>query len=328
MWDVPERSENPLLQIRDAVWRPTPASLRLLAALGVIVNTGIIVTGGAVRLTKSGLGCPTWPKCTDQSLTATSEMGIHGAIEFSNRMLTYVLCAAVGWAIIAARSAKPWRRSVTRLGWAQFWVVMGNAVLGGIVVLVGLNPYTVAAHFLLSTALITVAVLTWQRVREGDETPRPLVGKAVVQLTWLLVVAAGALIAIGTVVSGAGRHAGDSSEVERIPVDWSMIAQLHADFAWVVVALTAALWFVLKAVDAPAGPLHRARDLFLILMGQGVIGYVQYFTHTPEILVGLHMFGASLVWIGVMRVLLSLRERPFTGAGIPAQSEDTALTAV
>lgn len=153
-------------------------------------------------------------------------------------------------------------------------------------------------------------------------------GKAVVQLTWLLVIAAGALIAVGTVVSGAGRHAGDSSEVERIPVDWSMIAQLHADFAWVVVALTAALWFVLKAVDAPAGPLHRARDLFLILMAQGVIGYIQYFTHTPEILVGLHMFGATLVWIGVMRVLLSLRERPHSGAGIPAQSEDPALTAV
>ncbi|WP_371792581.1 COX15/CtaA family protein [Streptomyces sp. NBC_01471] len=318
---------NPLAFIADR-WTPDPRTVRRAALAALVMSVVIVVTGGAVRLTSSGLGCPTWPKCTDQSLTATSEMGIHGAIEFSNRMLTYVLCAAVGWAIIAARSAKPWRRSVTRLGWAQFWVVMGNAVLGGIVVLVGLNPYTVAAHFLLSTALITVAVLTWQRVREGDETPRPLVGKAVVQLTSLLVVAAGALIAIGTVVSGAGRHAGDSSEVERIPVDWSMIAQLHADFAWVVVALTAALWFVLKAVDAPAGPLHRARDLFLILMGQGVIGYVQYFTHTPEILVGLHMFGASLVWIGVMRVLLSLRERPFTGAGIPAQSEDTALTAV
>ncbi|WP_328316875.1 COX15/CtaA family protein [Streptomyces sp. NBC_00388] len=318
---------NPLAFIAER-WTPDPRTVRRAALVALVMTVVIVVTGGAVRLTSSGLGCPTWPKCTDQSLTATSEMGFHGAIEFSNRMLTYVLCAAVGWAIIAARSAKPRRRSVTRLGWAQFWVVMGNAVLGGVVVLVGLNPYTVAAHFLLSTALISVAVVTWQRVREGDEAPRPLVGKAVVQLTWLLVVAAGALIAVGTVVSGAGRHAGDSSEVERIPVDWSMIAQLHADFAWVVVALTAALWFVLKAVDAPAGPLHRARDLFLILLAQGVIGYVQYFTHTPEILVGLHMFGATLVWIGVMRVLLSLRERPAAGAQIPAQSGDSALTTV
>ncbi|WP_406348802.1 COX15/CtaA family protein [Streptomyces sp. NBC_00144] len=318
---------NPLAFIADR-WTPGPRTVQRAALSAVVLAVIIIVAGGAVRLTGSGLGCPTWPKCTDQSLTTTSAMGFHGAIEFSNRMLTYVLCAAVGWTIIAARSEKPWRRSVTRLGWAQFWVVMGNAVLGGIVVLVGLNPYTVALHFLLATALLTVAVVTWQRVREGDGAPRPLVGRAVVQLTWLLVVASAGLIAVGTVVSGAGRHAGDTSEVERIPVDWAMIAQLHADFAWVVVALTAALWFVLKAVDAPVGPLHRARDLFLILMGQGVIGYVQYFTHTPEVLVGLHMFGASLVWIGVLRVLLSLRERPLTGAEIPAQSENSALTAV
>lgn len=163
---------NPLAFIADR-WTPDPRTVRRAALVALVMTVVIVVTGGAVRLTSSGLGCPTWPKCTDQSLTATSEMGFHGAIEFSNRMLTYVLCAAVGWAIIAARSAKPWRRSVTRLGWAQFWVVMGNAVLGGVVVLVGLNPYTVAAHFLLSTALITVAVLTWQRVREGDEAPRP-----------------------------------------------------------------------------------------------------------------------------------------------------------
>lgn len=315
--EVAQAARNPLLFIAGR-WTPSARTVRRGAMSAVVMAVAIVVTGGAVRLTGSGLGCPTWPKCTDESLTATSAMGFHGAIEFGNRMLTYVLCAAVGWAIIAARSAKPWRRSLTRLGWAQFWVVMGNAVLGGIVVLVGLNPYTVAAHFLLSTALLTVAVVMWQRTREGDEAPRPLVGKAVAQLTWLLVVAAGLLIAVGTVVTGAGRHAGDSSDVHRIPIDWKTVAQLHADLAWVVVALTVALWFVLKAVDAPAGPLHRTRDLFLILMGQGVIGYVQYFTDTPEILVGLHMFGSCLVWTGVLRVLLSLRERPVEAVRAPA----------
>ncbi|WP_392669627.1 heme A synthase [Streptomyces sp. LN785] len=315
--DVAQAVRNPLLCIAER-WTPSPRTVRRAAMSAVVMAVIIVVTGGAVRLTGSGLGCPTWPKCTDESLTATSAMGFHGAIEFGNRMLTYVLCAAVGWAIIAARSAEPWRRSLTRFGWAQFWVVMGNAVLGGIVVLVGLNPYTVAAHFLLSTALLTVAVLTWQRTREGDEQPRPLVGKAVSQLTWLLMTAAGLLIAVGTVVTGAGRHAGDSSEVHRIPLDWKMIAQLHADLAWVVVALTVALWFVLKAVDAPAGPQHRTRDLFVVLMAQGVIGYVQYFTDTPEILVGLHMLGSCLVWIAALRVLLSLRERPATAAAVPA----------
>ncbi|THA29394.1 heme A synthase [Streptomyces sp. A1277] len=314
--EVAQALRNPLLYIAER-WTPEPRTVRRATMSAVVMAVVIVVTGGAVRLTGSGLGCPTWPKCTDESLTATSAMGFHGAIEFGNRMLTYVLCAAVGWAIIAARSAKPWRRSLTRLGWVQFWIVMGNAVLGGIVVLVGLNPYTVAAHFLLSTALLAVALVTWQRVREGDGAPRPLVGKAVAQLCWLLAVAAGLLIAVGTVVTGAGRHAGDSSDVHRIPIDWKMITQLHADLAWVVVALTVALWFALKAVDAPVGPLHRARDLFLILMAQGLVGYVQYFTDTPEILVGIHMLGSCLVWIGVVRVLLSLRERPVAVTRMP-----------
>ncbi|THA58078.1 heme A synthase [Streptomyces sp. A0958] len=314
--EVAQALRNPLLYIAER-WTPEPRTVRRATMSAVVMAVVIVVTGGAVRLTGSGLGCPTWPKCTDESLTATSAMGFHGAIEFGNRMLTYVLCAAVGWAIIAARSAKPWRRSLTRLGWVQFWIVMGNAVLGGIVVLVGLNPYTVAAHFLLSSGLLAVALVTWQRVREGDGAPRPLVGKAVAQLSWLLAAAAGLLIAVGTVVTGAGRHAGDSSDVHRIPIDWKMITQLHADLAWVVVALTVALWFVLKAVDAPIGPLHRTRELFLILLGQGLVGYVQYFTDTPEVLVGVHMFGSCLVWIGVVRVLLSLRERPVEVSRVP-----------
>ncbi|WP_435866906.1 COX15/CtaA family protein [Streptomyces xanthochromogenes] len=324
--DLAEAARNPLAYIAER-WTPTQRTVERAALIAVVMAVVIVVTGGAVRLTGSGLGCPTWPRCTDQSLTPTDAMGFHGVIEFGNRMLTYVLCAAVGWAIITARAAKPMRRSVTRLGWAQFWIVMGNAVLGGIVVLVGLNPYTVAAHFLLSTALLAVAVLTWQRAREGDGAPRPLVGKAVVQLTWLLVAAAGTLIAVGTVVTGAGRHAGDTSEVYRIPLDWTMITQLHADLAWVVVALAVALWFVLKAVDAPAGPRARARDLFLVLMSQGVIGYVQYFTKTPEILVGLHMFGSCLVWIAVLRVLLALRERPDATAEVPAPADSALASA-
>ncbi|WP_425246557.1 COX15/CtaA family protein [Streptomyces sp. NEAU-NA10] len=300
---------NPLAFIA-ARWTPTPRTVRRAALAALVMSVVIVVTGGAVRLTGSGLGCPTWPKCTDDSLTATSEMGFHGAIEFGNRMLTYVLCAAVGWAIIAARSEKPYRRSLTRLGWAQFWVVMGNAVLGGIVVLVGLNPYTVAAHFLLTSGLIAVATVMWQRTREGDEAPRALVGKAVQQLVWFLVAAAVLLIAVGTVVTGAGPHAGDSSEVERMPLDWETVSKAHAVLAWIVVSLTFALWFVLKAVDAPKGPLHRTRDLFLVLLAQGVLGYVQYFTDLPEFLVGLHMLGSALVWIAVLRVLLALRERP------------------
>ncbi len=315
---------NPLAFIA-ARWTPTPRTVQRAALAALVMSVVIVVTGGAVRLTGSGLGCPTWPKCTDDSLTATSEMGLHGAIEFGNRMLTYVLCAAVGWAIIAARSEKPHRRGLTRLGWAQFWIVMSNAVLGGIVVLVGLNPYTVAAHFVATSALIAVATVMWQRTREGDAAPRPLVGKAVQQLVWVLVGASALLILVGTVVTGAGPHAGDSSEVERMPVDWETVTKLHAVLAWIVVTLTFALWFVLKAVDAPKGPLNRTRDLFLILLAQGVIGYVQYFTDLPEILVGLHMFGSAVTWIAVLRVMLALRERPLDETEIPAPVAEAAV---
>ncbi|MFE9648666.1 heme A synthase [Streptomyces sp. NPDC006365] len=320
-----EAVRNPLAFIAER-WTPMPRTVQRAALAALVMAVVIVVTGGAVRLTGSGLGCPTWPKCTDDSLTNTSEMGIHGVIEFGNRMLTYVLSAAVGWAIIAARSAKPYRRGLTRLGWAQFWVVMGNAVLGGIVVLVGLNPYTVAAHFLLSSALIAVATVMWQRTREGDSAPRPLVGKSVQQLVWALVAVTALLIAVGTVVTGAGPHAGDSREVERIPLDWENITRLHAVLAWIVVTMAFTLWFVLRAVDAPKDPLHRTRDLFLVLLGQGAIGYVQYFTDLPEVLVGLHMLGSCLVWIATLRVLLSLRER-HEAVEVPGPGQSTERVA-
>ncbi|GGT12005.1 COX15/CtaA family protein [Streptomyces chromofuscus] len=323
--DAEAALRNPLAFIA-ARWTPTTRTVQRAALVALVMSVVIVVTGGAVRLTGSGLGCPTWPKCTADSLATTREMGLHGVIEFGNRLLTYVLCAAVGWAIIAARAQKPWRRGLTRLGWAQFWVVMSNAVLGGIVVLVGLNPYTVAAHFLATTALITVAAVMWQRTREGDGAARPLVGKAVRQLVWCLVAASVLLVMVGTVVTGAGPHAGDSSDVPRMPVDWEMVSKVHAVLAWIVVTLTFALWFVLKAVDAPRGPLDRTRDLFLVLLAQGVIGYVQYFMDLPELLVGLHMLGSCLVWIAVLRVVLALRERPVETPGDVAAPQEYAAT--
>ncbi len=302
------KSLNPLALVADH-WQPSAKFVERAAFVTVVMAVVIVVTGGAVRLTESGLGCPTWPTCTAQSLTPTHAMGINAVIEFTNRMLTYVLCAGVGLAIVAARARTPWRRGLTRLGWAQFWVVMGNAVLGGIVVLTGLNPYLVGSHFVLSTALLTVAVLMWQRTREGDGPARDTVARPVRQLSWVLTAAAGTLIVIGTLVTGAGPHAGDARHVHRIPVDWREITQLHVDFVYIVVGLTVALWFALRAVGAPDAARRRVVELFCVLMAQGVIGYVQYFTHLPEFVVGTHMLGACLVWIAVLRVLLALRVR-------------------
>ncbi|MFI9079419.1 heme A synthase [Streptomyces sioyaensis] len=302
-------------------WQPSAAFVRRAALATVVMAVIIVVTGGAVRLSQSGLGCSTWPKCTPDSLTPTAAMGINGLIEFGNRMLTYVLCGVVGLFIIAARARHPRRRPLTRLGWAQFWLVMSNAVIGGITVLTGLNPYIVSAHFLAATALLTVAVLTWQRASEGDEEPHGLVARPVRQLAWLLVAASGALTVIGTVVTGAGPHAGDAHKVHRIPVDWQEITQLHVDFVYIVIGLSVALWFTLRAVTAPAAPRRRVLELFVCLAAQGVIGYVQYFTGLPEFVIGVHMLGSTLVWICVLRVAVSLRDRgplPEEEPGVPA----------
>ncbi|GGX94807.1 COX15/CtaA family protein [Streptomyces hiroshimensis] len=310
---------NPLQIVADR-WQPSARFVRRAALAAVMMAVVIVVTGGAVRLTQSGLGCPTWPTCTEDSLTPTPEMGINGVIEFTNRMLTYVLCVFVGVAIVAARARAPRRRSLTRLGWAQFWLIASNGIIGGITVLTGLNPYIVALHFLAATALLTVAVVMWHRSAEGDDEPRDLVARPVRQLSWVLVGATVLLILAGTVVTGSGRHAGDAKkDVHRIPLDWREVTQLHVDFVYIVVGLTIALWFVLRAVKAPAVPRRRVVELFAVLMFQGVIGYVQYFNDEPELVVGAHMFGSCLVWIAALRVALSLRERG-EAAVLPAPS--------
>ncbi|MFB0628182.1 heme A synthase [Streptomyces sp. AB3(2024)] len=308
-------------------WTPSPRTVRRAALAALVMSVLIVVTGGAVRLTGSGLGCDTWPKCTDESLVVTQAQGFHGAIEFGNRMLAYVLCAAVGGIILAARSATPWRHSLTRLGWLQFALVMGNAVLGGITVLTGLNPYSVAGHFLLATSLITVTTVTWQRTGEGDTAPRPRVPGPVRKLSWALVATTLVLIAAGTVVTGSGPHAGDSSDIKRMPFDWATTAHVHAIAAWLVCALAVAMWLVLRVVDAPDDTRARARDLLVVLLAQGAVGYVQFFTDVPEVLVAVHMLGSCLVWISVLRVVLSLRERSADRAEAPAR-DDAQLSAV
>lgn len=303
-----EAVRNPLAFIARR-WTPQPQTVRRAALTALVFSVVIVVTGGAVRLTGSGLGCDTWPKCTDDSLVVTAEMGWHGVIEFGNRMLTYVLSAAVGWTIVAARAAKPARPGLVRMAWAQFFVVAGNAVLGGITVLTGLNPYIVAGHFLLATALISVATVTWQRAREGDAAPRPLVGvpvrRAVVALTWLT----GALIVAGTAVTGTGPHAGDAGDIQRMPFDWEAVTRVHTGLAWMVVLGTLIVWAALRLTDAPGDPRARVRELLIVLLAQGAIGYAQYLTELPQLLVGLHLLGSALVWIAMLRLLLALRER-------------------
>lgn len=146
------------------------------------------------------------------------------------------------------------------------------------------------------------------------------------KLSWALIATTLVLIAAGTVVTGSGPHAGDKSEIKRMPFDWATTAHVHAIAAWAVCALAVAMWLALRVVDAPADTRARARDLLIVLLAQGGIGYVQFFTELPEVLVAAHMLGSCLVWIAVLRVALSLRERPAEQAEIPAQGDPQLST--
>ncbi|MGQ4515904.1 COX15/CtaA family protein [Streptomyces sp. DW26H14] len=318
--DVAEAARNPLAYLA-ARWTPSDRLVRYSLLAAVVTSVVIVVSGGAVRLTSSGLGCPTWPKCSDASLTATPTLGIHGAIEFGNRMLTDVLCVVVGWAIVAARCAKPRRRGVTRLVWSQFWLVVANAVLGGITVLVKLNPWTVAGHLLLAMVFVTVTTMTWLRFREGDLPARPRAPLPLRRLTAWMVVATAVLIAAGTGATGSGIHAGDSNKVPRMPFDWLDTVYVHGGLACLVCVMAAALWIGLHVVDAPRDTRVLARNFLLVLLAQGVVGVIQSATGVPEPLVAVHMLGICAVWIGVLRVAVSLRERPLSTPGTPAPSE-------
>ncbi|MEU1626734.1 COX15/CtaA family protein [Streptomyces sp. NPDC020096] len=268
----------------------------------------IVVTGGIVRATGSGLGCPNWPMCTDATLAPTMAMGLHGAIEFSNRLLTGVLCVIVGWLIIAARLQGTPSPSVLRCSWAQFWVVVLNAVVGGVTVWMRLSPYIVAAHFLAAMLLLTTAVITWDRARRpqfpAEETAQ-LPRRCRTAAAWLLPVTA-LLVVLGTVVTGTGPHAGDSSDVARMPFDWVLVTAIHGALAAATLVLTALMLAALP--KGHPGPTRRRTALLLAaIVSQGLVGLLQSLTGLPSLAVVLHLLGAALVWAGAVQVFLSAR---------------------
>jgi len=282
-------------------WLRSPVLLRRLAMTSVVLNVLIVVSGGAVRLTNSGLGCPTWPRCVGDSLVPRSKLGINGVIEFTNRTLTFVIGL-----VLFATAVVAWRqRNQLRLAVLALLAIPAQAVLGGIVVLTDLNPWLVAAHFLLSAAIIAVTFVLWWRVSErgADTVPPPV--------RWLTAGVATAsllVLAAGTIVTGAGPHAGDLKHgtVKRIDLPINGLAQLHADLVMVLIGLT--LGAVATGYAVHSAALRRAAVVLLgVELAQGVIGYTQYFLHVPPVLVGLHMLGASLVWIAALWVVLAVR---------------------
>ena len=277
----------------------SPASAFLLFA-----QAAIVVTGGAVRLTGSGLGCPTWPECTPGSYTPKPyqvEEQVKVWIEFGNRLLTFVLVLAAITVLVSVLAAG--RRDLRGLALGQVLGILGQGILGGITVLTGLHPATVAAHFLLSIILIAgAASLRAQRLAPFEkEEPTSLVKKiATAHITVTFFV-----LFLGTLVTGSGPHAGDAT-ANRFPFDLRTIAWLHADFVIALFGITFGL-FVASGVSSHTK--KRLRIFLVIALCQGLIGYVQWFKDLPEILVGLHLVGSTLVWISSWRVWLSVTKR-------------------
>jgi heme a synthase len=292
---------------------PAHRRLRRFALAAVVTNVAIVFTGGLVRVTGSGLGCPTWPTCDGQNLVPRpggEHAGWQTAIEFGNRLLTFVVLAAAVAVFVQVRRTRPHPVTVERLAWALPAGVVAQALLGGITVLTGLSPLTVAGHFLLSMALIAVAVALHERVRllSPDGLPRTSVGTQ--HATTALLVVAAAVLVLGTLVTGAGPHAGDAS-TPRLGLDIRFLAIAHADAVWLLVGLTVALVAVTWRSGSPR--LRAAvRALLAIEVVQGAIGYLQYATGIPAPLVAAHILGAALMWTAA--VATWVRARPWAPA--------------
>ena len=300
------------------VLAPTPVSMRRLALAGVIADTVIMSTGAAVRLSASGLGCPDWPQCSAADVVASKNAGqtlLNTWIEFGNRLLNFPLVIIAALIFVAAWRFRPdgrRRRDLVWLGAAQPLGVVAQAVIGGIVVLTKLSPATVSVHFLVSAAVVAAAVALHMRCAAIADTSlvpgttpirRDLrvISAALVAVTCLM-------LAAGTVVTGTGPLAGDAG-VPRYPLPLEGVTQFHADIGWLLAGLSIALVLVLRLSAAPRRAVRAGWIVLAALGSQGVIGYIQYFTHLPAGLVWVHVTGSVLVWIAVLRLFFIVRER-------------------
>ena len=277
---------------------------RVLApATGLLLflQAALVVTGGAVRLTGSGLGCPTWPECTPGSYTPVphqAEPQLNVWIEFGNRLLTFVLVIASLVVIIAVLKSK--RKDLRGLAIGQFLGIFGQGILGGITVLTDLNPIPVAGHLLLSIILIAGATSLYSRrylpaVFVEAESLTSKISKAHIAISFLVIV-------LGTIVTGSGPHAGDA-QAKRFGFDIRTVAWMHADVVIFLLGLTLAFYV---AQGTSAKTKKTIKTFTVIALAQGAIGYVQYFTGIPEVLVAAHLLGATLVWIAAWRIRLSV----------------------
>ena len=284
----------------------------LLFTALLVLQAGLVVTGGAVRLTGSGLGCPTWPECTDGSIRPVitqAEDQLHAWIEFGNRLIAWLILilalAALVYIVKKLKSRNDFKR-LRLLAILQILGFLGQVVLGGITVLTKLNPISVSAHFVLTLPLIAGALALRHRVLN-----RPVLQLQPMTRTVTKVVTALSFVVLllGVVVTGTGPHAGDA-DAKRYPFDFQAVSILHADSVIALICLAIALYLVVKVSESAEVKKLFGRMILIFLaicLAQGAIGYLQYLTGLPELLVGAHLLGATLVWIHAWRLNLTGR---------------------
>ncbi len=307
--------------------RLSPEQYRRITIAAAFSLAFIIVTGAAVRLTGSGLGCPEWPNCTSGSLTPTREVGVHGLIEFVNRMITGLVSLAVIVAVLGSLVRTPRRRDLVWLSCGLVLGVIAQALLGALVVQKLLAPPFVMGHFLLSAVLLANALVLVGRAGVPDGAPRPVtVARPVHRLAIAVVVIAGAVLVSGTVVTGAGPHSGDagnaakiSRRATRLDLPITDVVQIHGSIVMVFLGVVVTLLAVLVRTRASAVLYRRVTQLLVVLVLQAGVGYWQYFTDVPAALVAVHVAGATTVFAAAVMVLLACR-----APHLAARTESTA----
>jgi cytochrome c oxidase assembly protein subunit 15 len=299
------------------LWRD-PIELRTyrtITAVALIAVGAIVVSGAAVRLTKSGMGCPTWPTCEDGSLVPRGATGANGWIEFVNRTFTGVVSVAVVLAVLGARRLRPPRPDLVAWSWGLVAGVVAQVLLGGLVVVLHVAPLSVAGHYLLSAVLVANAVVLYHKAGGPPATRRARATPQLLERSRALLGLATLVLVTGTLVTGSGPHSGDEA-ADRLPFAIVTVARLHSATVWVFLV---AVVLVLRGVargDADPDVVGRGRLLVGLVLAQGALGYVQYAAGVPELLVGAHVLGSVLVWVAVWRFHLALTE-PLPGE-VPA----------
>jgi cytochrome c oxidase assembly protein subunit 15 len=290
-------------------FRLSPSAYRRITLVAAILLGIIIITGGAVRLTGSGLGCPDWPSCRPDSLTPHGVRDGHAMVEFVNRVFTGAVSIAVIVCVLGSLLRDPRRRDLIWLSIGLVAGVFAQAVLGGLTVLFDLRPEFVMSHFLLSLVLLTDAVVLYKRAGEPDTKAELQVEPRVRTLGRVLLVLTAIVVVSGTVVTSTGPHGGDE-EAKRFDLNLEWVARTHGTMVILFLALVLVTLALLRRTHSPEPVQARLGAVLLVACVQAAIGYIQYFNGTPALLVGFHIAGATALWAAVLWYYLGLFVRP------------------